>query len=250
MADRNGSGLRSVGEWAFDADSGELRRGGEVRRLEPRAAKALEMLCVADGAIVSQEQLIAGVWNGRSLSENSVAVVIGQLRRALDDDKRPPRLIETIPKRGYRIVKPTAGRGGRGGRRLQWAAFAVLLLIAAALLLRSQQPERPSLLVGGVANVTGDKRLDAHARATGELLVDRLSRRGFAVRRSGAADFRIESKLVIWNGAPWLGITAVDGSGAVTWSAMVPGAPAQVPAQVDGALDRFDASLENRAKRP
>ena len=79
------------------------------------------MLCEAGGDVVSQEQLIDGVWQGRALSENSVAVVIGQLRRALDDDAREPRLIETIPKRGYRLraterEQPSRRRGGERSR--------------------------------------------------------------------------------------------------------------------------------------
>src|SRR4051794_5789758 len=98
----SGIGTYRVGEWQFHPASGELRRGAELRRLEPRAARTLELLCGARGAVVSQDELIKDVWDGRSLSENSVAVVIGQLRRALGDDARDPKLIETIPKRGYR----------------------------------------------------------------------------------------------------------------------------------------------------
>ena len=85
--------------------------------------------------------------------------------------------------------------------------------------------------------------LDAHSRATSELIVNELSRRGFSVRREGAADFRIESKLVMWNGAPSLGINAVDGSGAVKCSATLPGGPAQVPREVRAALDRFEKEV-------
>src|ERR1044071_238743 len=96
-------GRHRIGGWDFSPATGELRRRSDVRRLEPRAPRALEMLCEADGEVVSQEQLIEGVWQGRVLSENSVAVVIGQLRKALDDDAREPKLIETIPKRGYRL---------------------------------------------------------------------------------------------------------------------------------------------------
>src|SRR5436305_14506530 len=104
MKVERGIGRHRVGAWHFTPATGELRRRTDVRRLEPRAAKVLEMLCEAGGEVVSQEQLIVGVWNGRSLSDNSVAVVIGQLRRALDDDAREPRTIETMPKRGYRLV--------------------------------------------------------------------------------------------------------------------------------------------------
>src|SRR3954469_16690217 len=126
-------GRHRIGGWEFSPATGELRRRADVRRLEPRAAKALELLCEANGEVVSQEQLIDGVWQGRSLSENSVAVVIGQLRRALDDDAREPRLIETIPKRGYRLRADQA-QTERPARRRKYALIAVaalILLIAA-----------------------------------------------------------------------------------------------------------------------
>src|SRR4051812_32448204 len=113
-----GIGRHRIGGWEFLPATGELRRRADVRRLEPRAAKALEMLCEAGGDVVSQEQLIDGVWQGRALSENSIAVVIGQLRRALDDDARDPRLIETIPKRGYRLCTGETRIEGPRRRRL------------------------------------------------------------------------------------------------------------------------------------
>ncbi len=239
-----GIGTHRIGGWEFLPASGELRRRTDVRRLEPRAAKVLQMLCEADGQLVSQDQLIAEVWSGRSLSENSVAVVIGQLRRVLDDDARLPRLIETIPKRGYRLIRQREPTSARNSRRWGWIAGAlVLLLVAAALALRSQAPDRPTLAVAEVVNATGNKDFDPHARATSELIVNELARRGFTVRRNGAADLRLESKLVMWNGAPSLGMNAIDGAGAVRWSAMMPGSPAQVPRAVKVALDGFEASV-------
>ena len=239
-----GIGTHRIGGWEFLPASGELRRRTDVRRLEPRAAKVLEMLCEADGAVVSQDQLIAAVWGGRSLSENSVAVVIGQLRRMLDDDARVPRLIETIPKRGYRLIRGS----GRQPKTRTWivaAALAALVALAAVLVLR-QGSERPTLIVAEVVNATGDTALDAHSRATGELIVNELDRRGFTVRREGAADLRIESKLVMWNGAPSLGINAIDAAGTVKWSAMMPGSPAQVPAEVRAALDGFEKEFADK----
>src|SRR5215212_6382400 len=110
-------GRHRIGGWEFSPATGELRRRADLRRLEPRAAKALQMLCEAGGDVVSQEQLIDSVWQGRALSENSVAVVIGQLRKALDDDAREPKLIETIPKRGYRLHATATATEAPGRRR-------------------------------------------------------------------------------------------------------------------------------------
>ena len=118
-----------IGEWEFDAESGELTRGRDRRRLEPRAAKALVLLCEAQGGLVSQEKLIAEVWDGRALSENSVPVVISQLRRVLGDDARKPILIETVPKRGYRLV----GAGNRPAFANPVRAALIALLAAVAL---------------------------------------------------------------------------------------------------------------------
>ena len=216
-------GRHRIGTWEFSPATGELRRRTDVRRLEPRAARALEMLCDAGGDLVSQEQLIDGVWQGRALSENSVAVVIGQLRRALDDDAREPRLIETIPKRGYRLRATDANSEAPARRR-------TLALICdhrswfwpiglANLTFRGRGG--PAIGVADVVNATGNPAYDPLARATSELIVTDLGNRGFAVRRDRGGDLRLASKLVMWDGAPYLGMTATDAGGVVRWSAMI-----------------------------
>ena len=240
-----GIGRHRVGGWEFLPATGELRRRTDVRRLEPRAAKARELLCEANGEVVSQEQLIAGVWSGRSLSDNSVAVVIGQLRRALDDDAREPKLIETIPKRGYRLCREATAPELQPARRnrLLIIAAAVLAIIAgwAAYLMVS----KPSVavLVTDVANETGNSTYAPFARATSELIVTELGDRGFAVRRGGEGDLLLASKLVMWDGMPFLGMTATDRAGVVRWSAMIKATPGQVPPGVDKALDELAAGF-------
>lgn len=243
-------GRHRVGSWDFHPSSGELRRRTDVRRLEPRAARVLEMLCDADGAVVSHDELIRDVWNGRTLSENSVAVVIGQLRKALGDDAREPRLIETIPKRGYRLVKTDAaeadaGNGRRKGRTA-WAIAAVLaLLLAAGLWLGVRQSRSEnSIVVADVVNETRNPAYAAHVRATSELIVDQLSKRGFDVRRApDDGGHRLASKLVMWNGEPYLGMTLTDDRNVVRWSAMMKGGPAETPRNVSAELDGLKAKF-------
>jgi DNA-binding winged helix-turn-helix (wHTH) protein len=165
-------GRRQIGGWEFSETSGELRRLTDVRRLEPRAAKALQMLCDADGDVVSQEQLIDEVWGGRALSDNSVAVVIGQLRKALDDDAREPRIIETIPKRGYRLRVDPAASADPSGRRTMLVLGAVLAILGEALgAYLSMRPAVMGIAVSDVANETGNPTNDPLARATSELNV-------------------------------------------------------------------------------
>lgn len=247
MTAQQAVGRHRIGEWDFVVTAGELRRHTDVRRLEPRAAKTLQLLCDANGEVVSQERLIGEVWSGRTLSENSVAVVIGQLRRALDDDAREPRLIETIPKRGYRLIAPGTADPGRRPRPIAvW--LAALLMIAAIAAFAWYRQTGPSLAisVADVVNATGQPAFDPHARATSELIVADLAKRGFAVERGGTHGLRFESKLVMWNGAPSLGMTATDANGVVRWSAMTDGSPARVPAGVADKLDEFAAKFDHR----
>jgi hypothetical protein len=236
-----GLGRYRIGGWDFLPATGELRRRSQVRRLEPRAAKVLELLCAAKGGIVSHEQLIDGVWSGRSLSDNSVAVVIGQLRRALDDEAREPRLIETIPKRGYRIAVGAAPRDPGGSRHFLTAALlamAALGLLAALAL--HQRSAAPQVSVADVINKTGDPAFDPLARATSELIVTGLSRRGIAVQRGATGrDLQFRSSLVLWSGLPSLGMTATDARGVVIWSGMTNGTADKIPAGVANELDRF-----------
>jgi len=232
-----------IGEWDFDAQSGELTRGRDRRRLEPRAAKTLELLCEAQGGLVSQEKLIAEVWDGRSLSENSVPVVISQLRRVLGDDARRPILIETVPKRGYRLVHAEAKRS-RSLRPLSAVLivmFAVGALVVLAFAVRADT--RPVVAVADVVNATGDESYAPLARATSELVVADLSRRGFQVRRHGQGDLQLSMKLVMWNGQPSLGLTATDRSGIVIWSGMTSGSAERVPAAVKAELNDLQAKL-------
>jgi DNA-binding winged helix-turn-helix (wHTH) protein len=239
----NGSRTMRVGDWAFDPSTGELRRGDELRRVEPRAARALELLCEADGGVVRQEEFVAKVWDGRALSENSLSVVIGQLRRALDDDPREPRIVETIPKRGYRL-RSAGGDAAPVGRTNRHRGMAVAALAIAALLAiwawsAVRQPAPLAVAVLEVTNETGNPRHAPLARATSELLVDRLTARGYAVNRGRAGDLELRPKLIMWDGRPFLSLSAVDRQGTVRWSAMLDASPGEVPPNVNRAFDEL-----------
>ena len=90
---------------------------------------------------------------------------------------------------------------------------------------------RPATAVAvvDVVNETGNAAYDPLARATSELIVTDLTTRGLAVRRDGAGGLRLASKLVMWDGLPYLGMTSTDASGAVRWSAMIKATEGAVP---------------------
>ncbi|MBO9749148.1 winged helix-turn-helix domain-containing protein [Xanthomonas phaseoli pv. dieffenbachiae] len=77
---------------------------GQTITLEPRMMEVLIALAERAGEVISAEQLLIEVWHGSFYGDNPVHKTIAQLRRKLGDDSRQPRFIETIRKRGYRLL--------------------------------------------------------------------------------------------------------------------------------------------------
>jgi DNA-binding winged helix-turn-helix (wHTH) protein len=95
-----------IGEWVACSDTDTVRNATVQHKLERRAMEALVLLAERAGQVVKKDELIETVWRRLAVSDHSVAMVVSQLRRALHDNARAPRYIETITKRGYRLIAP------------------------------------------------------------------------------------------------------------------------------------------------
>ena len=94
-----------IGDWLVDRGAtNEIRRGSEVVHLEPKVADLLIVLAGRPGEPVSREALLAQVWPGVVVGEDVLTQCIIKLRKALGDNFKEPVYIQTIPKRGYRLV--------------------------------------------------------------------------------------------------------------------------------------------------
>lgn len=98
----------TVDDWRVDPAALRVSRGGEEVRLEPRVMAVLVYLAARPGLVVSRRELEHSLWRGRIVTEDAVTNAVIKLRRALGDDARDPRFIETIPKTGYRLVAAVA----------------------------------------------------------------------------------------------------------------------------------------------
>jgi DNA-binding winged helix-turn-helix (wHTH) protein len=98
----------AIGKWRADPRSGVLTRDGREERLEPRLMDLLLVFAEAPGRVIDREEIVARVWSGRAIGDDTIASAISRLRTALDESKTE-RYIETIPKRGYRLVADVAG---------------------------------------------------------------------------------------------------------------------------------------------
>src|SRR5262249_28896213 len=97
-----------LGEFHIDFASGELRRNGHIVRLKPQPCKVLSLLIAHPGQTVSREEIQKEVWGGGTFVdfERGLNSCIKQIRAALSNDPDAPRYIETIPRRGYRLIAP------------------------------------------------------------------------------------------------------------------------------------------------
>ena len=252
-----------VGDWCFDTESAVLRQPGCTKRLEDRSARTLALLCRRRGEVVSKAQILEEVWKGRSVSDNSVAIVIADLRRALGEISREPRHIETVGKRGYRLTvsleaspspEPPTTEPARA-RFAYWAYLAIAAMgaLTIVLLLRATQPAPPvALLLVPVRNDTGDSHYDPLAKALTLLVQDRASRiSGVNATDPGlqpsdarkGRQLEIRSHLILWNDTPTLALAAIDrADGKVLWSGMAVGPPNAIA----GATIRELAAFQKR----
>ena len=132
-----------IGDWSVEPTLDALRRGAETVRLEPKTMELLVALASRPGEVVSREELLSTVWPGVVVGDEALSQAVTKLRKALGDDVRAPTYIETISKRGYRLiapVKPPAAVPGAGmaaatvqGRSRQRAFLIGLLLGLLAL---------------------------------------------------------------------------------------------------------------------
>jgi DNA-binding winged helix-turn-helix (wHTH) protein len=95
-----------IGEWVADPETDTIQSGDKFHKLERRPMEVLIYLAERAGRVISKDELIEGVWGRVAVSDHAVAMVISQLRRVLGDDAREPRCIETITKRGYKLLMP------------------------------------------------------------------------------------------------------------------------------------------------
>lgn len=95
-----------VGDWVVHPQSGRLRRGDTEIKVEPKVMEVLVCLAQHPGEVVSRKTLEDQVWAGTIVGYDAISGSLIKLRKALGDDPRSPRYIETISKKGYRLITP------------------------------------------------------------------------------------------------------------------------------------------------
>ncbi|MGH1363274.1 MAG: winged helix-turn-helix domain-containing protein [Calditrichia bacterium] len=95
-----------VAGWLVDGKSDSLSRESTKIKLEPKVMQVLLYLIERQGEIISRDQLAQWVWADVTVTDHPINRSIYRLRRIFEDDARNARVIETIPKKGYRLICP------------------------------------------------------------------------------------------------------------------------------------------------
>jgi len=190
---------------AFELDGKRrtLRRSGAEVELRPLAFDALGFLVRNAGRVVTKDELVAAVWPGLVVTDDSIARCISDIRRALGDAEQ--RIVKTVPRRGYTVAVPVVLDGPQPPVRRYRPGRAVIAAVAGVLLVAlawgvwsvRQRPEAPavrpglSIVVLPLASRGGDPAQDRLAAVlTDEITVD-LSRipESFVISRATADSY-------------------------------------------------------------
>ena len=189
-----------IGDFAFEPTTGEVTpvdpaAGAGASRLPPQPARLLELLIAADGRLVTREEIRELLWPDVHVDfDQSLSFCVRQIREAFGDSATNPTYVETLPRRGYRLIRPATTpreasppEGASDRKRAPWglralALVAVALLVAAAAYLQqdrgdsgSKGPIRLALMPFELA---GDEEAQAELALISESLLSELAAGG------------------------------------------------------------------------
>ncbi len=186
-------------DFEFDEETFRFTRSGEPLSLEPKVLRLLAYLLENRSRLVRKQELLDHVWPESNVSESALTRTIVLLRKALNDDSRQPRFLETVPTLGYRFIPTVAVEPSRSApsrsapspstapaplpdpasatpasptasnrRTLLLALLAIAILAPAAWYFFTHRPrpltEKDTLVLADFTNATSDPVFDGTLR--------------------------------------------------------------------------------------
>src|SRR5438552_5861567 len=221
--------------YELDLAAEELRKQGSSLKLQPQPFKILAYLASHSGELITRQELRDHVWPGDTFVDFDLAInqAIKQIRAVLNDDAERPRVIATLPRRGYRFIAKTASAAAAEARLQQvspegheenakhtavskpsvphisharpWVALgAVVLLIATVIAYRFATPKRPAaqmrIVVLPFQNLTGDPNQEFFADGMTEEMISQLGamnpNRLGVIARTSAVKYKNSVKVI------------------------------------------------------
>ena len=177
-------------QFELDLATVELRADGKTVNLEPQVFALLALLVENGERLVSKDEIIEKVWDGRDVTDAAVASRVKTARQALGDDGKSQHFIRTIHGQGYRFVAKA--------RCLRTAAVSAIDAggtepALAEMVHRLDRMSRPSLAVLPFRYVAGDERYAALASALPDELINDLARLRWLLVTARGSSFRLRA---------------------------------------------------------
>jgi len=150
--------------YVLDTERRELRRGADAVPLQPQVFDLLQYLIRNRERVVSKDDLIAGVWGGRIVSESALVTRINAARTAIGDNGVEQRSIKTLPRKGLRFVANVQEQQALEGDAAAVAQPGLTL------------PDKPSIAVLPFQNMSDDPGQDYFADGVVDEIITALSR--------------------------------------------------------------------------
>ena len=153
-------------DYVFNTDRRELHHGADVISIAPQVFDLLDYLIRNRERVVSKNDLINAIWNGRSVSDAALTTRLNAARTAIGDSGEEQRLIKTLPRKGFRFVgQVREAREVAGSNLGQTAAESALAV-----------PDKPSIAVLPFENMGGDPEQEYFADGMVDEITTALSR--------------------------------------------------------------------------
>jgi DNA-binding winged helix-turn-helix (wHTH) protein len=172
-------------EYAFDTDRRELHRGANVVSIAPQVFDLLDYLIRNRERVVSKDDLINAIWDGRIVSDAALTTRLNVARTVIGDSGEEQRLIKTLPRKGFRFVGPVREAQGPAG-----AALADNPVEPPKLALTL--PDKPSIAILPFTNLSSDPEQEYFADGMVEDIITALSRFKslFVIARNSSFTYR------------------------------------------------------------
>src|SRR5262249_45153442 len=147
--------------YRFDPSTGQLWSNQREIRLTPKAAGVLAALTARPGELVTKEELFAALWRDITVTDDALSSCVKEIRKALSDEAKQPRFIETRHRRGYRFIAPVSRIPNDS--------------ISGSSLYKAERGGKPTVAVLPFTNISGDAGQEYLAEGIAEDIITTLS---------------------------------------------------------------------------